>query len=312
MPCEPAPPCEPTFPLFCEPLPVTTSGQRVVVEDLSSCQKTISKSANPSILHQNFVGNLVMSDGSDSLPIRLPQISEHALSQVPKIMVLLADGTVKAWEPSDTGDNFLAYWDGVAWKIGNLSSLFPGNGVFVKDSLGVISLVNGSAGESLQYVGSNIEFAPQSLTPVPTGMILPYAAPISVALPSGYLECNGSPVSQATYANLFAIIGNTYDTAPIAGQFSLPDLRGYFIRGFGTNSDGATSGAFGAKQQDSIVDHTHNYSTRQSNMNVYSSFGTPSTSTSTSTLATGNVNAPHNGGTETKPKNIAMRYLIKT
>jgi len=310
MPCQPAPPCEPTFPVFCEPLPTTTNAQRLVVEDEASCQKTITKTTTPALLHQTTAGNIQFSDGSDAQLIKLPQMAEHQASQAPKIMVLLADGTVKAWEPTNSLDNFLAYWDGTSWKIGNLGSLFPGDGVFVKNTLGQVTLVNGIAGESLQYVGSNIEFAPQSLSPVPTGLILPYAA--SVALPSGYLECNGSSVSQLTYIDLYTIIGNTYDTAPIAGQFSLPDLRGYFIRGFGTNSDGTTSGAFGAKQQDSIVDHTHNYSTRQSNMNISSSLGSSATSTSTSTLATGNVNAPHNGGTETRPKNIAMRYLIKT
>ena len=94
MPCEPAPPCEPTFPIFCEALPLTTNGQRVVVEDAASCQKTIAKSSNPSLLHQTNTGNLKMSDGSSSSPIKLPQMDVLSLSEAPKIMVLLADGTV--------------------------------------------------------------------------------------------------------------------------------------------------------------------------------------------------------------------------
>jgi len=317
MPCEPAPPCEPTFPIFCEALPLTTNGQRVVVEDAASCQKTIAKSSNPSLLHQTNTGNLKMSDGSSSSPIKLPQMDVLSLSEAPKIMVLLADGTVKAWEPSSTGEDFIAFWDGSNWKLGSIASIFPsGDGVLIKDGLGNISFINGSAGESLQYVGTTITFATQSLTPVPTGFILPFAAPITTVLPSGYLLCDGSVVSIATYGNLFATIGSYYNTSgEPSGTFRLPDLRGYFIRGYGTNVDGTASGSLGVKQQDSLTDHTHSYSTRQSSLPISYAVGSQSatfTTTSSTSATTGNVSAPNGGGTETRPKNIAMQYLIKT
>lgn len=315
MPCEPAPPCEPTFPIFCEALPLTTSGQRVVVEDTASCQKTIAKSSNPSLLHQTDTGNLKMSDGGASSPIKLPQLDVLSLSEAPKIMVLLADGTVKAWEPSNTGDNFIAFWNGSNWKIGNIGSILPsGNGVLVKDGLGNITLVNGTAGESLQYIGTSIAFATQSLSPVPTGFILPFAAPTTTLLPSGYLLCDGTVISTSTYSNLFATIGGTYNIGgEISGTFRLPDLRGYFIRGYGTNIDGTISGSLSAKQPDSIIDHTHSYTSRQSNTS-YSTFSpaTSGTNVTISTLTTGNVSAPNGGAIETRPKNIAMQYLIKT
>jgi len=326
MPCQPAPPCEPTFPLFCDPLPTTTNGQRLVVEDEASCQKTLTNPENPALLHKTIAGNIQFSDGGDTQLIKLPQMAEHQASQAPKIMVLLADGTVKAWEPTNSLDNFLAYWDGTSWKIGNLGSLFPGDGVFVKNTLGQVTLQSGVAGESLQYVGSNIEFAPQSLSPVPTGLILPYAANAPIALPSGYLECDGSTVSQGTYANLFAVIGSTYN---IGGEgpsdFRLPDLRGYFIRGFGTNSDGTASAAFGTKQADAFQGHRHP-TTQPTSYNINA--GGPITLTSYSIaqggggnfplLITGDanisdgVNGTPRTASETRPRNIAMRYLIKT
>ena len=315
MPCQPAPPCEPTFPIFCEPLPTTTNGQRLVVEDEASCQKTLANPVTPALLHKTTAGNIQFSDGSDTQLIKLPQISENQSTQAPKIMVLLADGTVKAWEPSSTGDNFLAYWDGTAWKIGPIVSLFPsGDGVLVKNTLGTLSFVNGVAGESLQYVGSNIEFAPQSLSPIPTGLILPYAANAPIALPSGYLECDGSTVSQGTYANLYAVIGTTYDiVAPPAGQFTLPDLRGYFIRGFGTNSDGTASAAFGLKQLDEFKSHNHDNGTFDRLLRVT---GTNTNSTGDNTAGEPNLiqsaSILAQGGTETRPRNIAMRYIIKT
>ncbi len=308
MPCEPAPPCEPTFPVFCEPLPTTTDAQRLVVEDSASCQKTITKTSTPALLHQTTAGNIQFSDGSDAQLIKLPQMAEHQASEAPKIVVLLADGTMKAWEPTNSLDNFLAYWDGASWKIGPLATLFPsGDGVLVKNTLGTLSFVNGVAGESLQYVGSNIEFAPQSLSPVPTGLILPYAAPVSVAIPSGYLECDGAVVSQGTYINLFAVISSTYN---IGGEgptdFRLPDLRGYFIRGFGTNVDGTASAALGAKQADEFKSHTHTLD------GDTGALGSPTIAAAGSNLNRATFTTDSTGGTETRPRNIAMRYLIKT
>jgi microcystin-dependent protein len=235
-------------------------------------------------------------------------MAEHQASEAPKIVVLLADGTMKAWEPTNSLDNFLAYWDGASWKIGPLATLFPsGDGVLVKNTLGTLSFVNGVAGESLQYVGSNIEFAPQSLSPVPTGLILPYAAPVSVAIPSGYLECDGAVVSQGTYINLFAVISSTYN---IGGEgptdFRLPDLRGYFIRGFGTNVDGTASAALGAKQADEFKSHTHTLD------GDTGALGSPTIAAAGSNLNRATFTTDSTGGTETRPRNIAMRYLIKT
>ena len=319
MPCEPCPPCEPSFPLFCEPLPTTNDAQRLVVEDSASCQRTLTKTQNPSLFHQTVAGNIQFSDASTAQPIKLPNMAEHQASDAPKIVVLLADGTMKAWEPTNSLDNFLAYWDGTSWKIGNLGSLFPGNGVFVKNALGQVTLQSGVAGESLQYVGSNITFAPQSLSAVPTGLILPYAAPVSVALPTGYLECDGAVVSQGTYINLFAVIGSTYN---LGGEgptdFRLPDLRGYFIRGFGTNVDGTASAALGAKQADAFQGHFHQASGQASNTaNGMSGYIGTATSAATSndrvtSAITDGTNGTPRTANETRPKNIAMRYLIKT
>ena len=55
---------------------------------------------------------------------------------------------------------------------------------------------------------------------VNTGIVVPWG---SAAIPSGFLECNGQAVSQATYAALFAVIGTTYGD-PGGGNFNVPDL----------------------------------------------------------------------------------------
>jgi microcystin-dependent protein len=145
--------------------------------------------------------------------------------------------------------------------------------------------------------------------------------------PSGWLAANGSAVSRTTYSDLFAAIGTTYGSGNGSSTFNLPDLRGYFVRGAGTNTDGTASGAFGVKQTDEIKSHSHfiansdtttasgtdqisstNYLAREG-LNpegttlAYKLKGTSTTPTTGKTSST--------GSTETRPNNIAMLYCIK-
>jgi hypothetical protein len=70
-----------------------------------------------------------------------------------------------------------------------------------------------------------------------TGSVKPFAYDFTgKEAEVGYLYCNGQEVSETTYANLFDKIGTTYNAhptlgAPSAGNFRLPDYRGYFLRG---------------------------------------------------------------------------------
>lgn len=78
----------------------------------------------------------------------------------------------------------------------------------------------------------------------PAGALIMFAG---TAAPSGWLLCDGSVVSQSTYASLFSVVGSTYNTGGEgAGNFRLPDLRGRVPvgRNAGTFSTlGATGGA---------------------------------------------------------------------
>lgn len=55
-------------------------------------------------------------------------------------------------------------------------------------------------------------------------------------LPSGWLECDGSAVSRATYSALFALIGTSFGVGDGTTTFNLPDLRGRTPIGIGTGS----------------------------------------------------------------------------
>lgn len=75
---------------------------------------------------------------------------------------------------------------------------------------------------------------------VPIGTVISYAG---AAAPAGYLLCDGTAVSRATYAELFSIISTTYGVGNGSTTFNLPDLRGRVAVGAGTGTGGATSGS---------------------------------------------------------------------
>ena len=139
---------------------------------------------------------------------------------------------------------------------------------------------------------------------LPAGAIMPFAMN---STPTGWLATDGTAVSRSTYANLFAAISTTYGVGDGSTTFNLPDLRGYFVRGSGTNSDGTAAGTFGAKQADEFKSHTHN---------LWRHNGTANGSNNDATrfndfFGLGALPTEATGGTETRPKNIAMLYCIK-
>lgn len=73
-------------------------------------------------------------------------------------------------------------------------------------------------------------------TLVQAGTILPFGG-IAANIPTGYLVCDGSVVSQGQYVSLFSAIGTNWNTGGEgAGNFRLPDLRGRDILGAGTGA----------------------------------------------------------------------------
>jgi microcystin-dependent protein len=121
--------------------------------------------------------------------------------------------------------------------------------------------------------------------------------------PTGWLVCNGQAVKRAGvsgYPALFEAIDTTYGAGDNSTTFNLPDLRGYFVRGFGT---AAGSGAFGAKQEDDFKAHTHPVNNIVLVGGYQGSGG--------GLVGRGSANSDSTGGTETRPKNIAMLYCIK-
>ena len=139
---------------------------------------------------------------------------------------------------------------------------------------------------------------------IPAGAVMPFAMN---SAPSGWLAANGDAVNRTTYAALFSAIGTTHGSGDGSTTFNLPDLRGIFVRGSGsqTISGTAYSGTFAAKQSDELKAHTHaQRGGGTTGGNDFFRQGAGSVSDATS--PTGST-----GGTETRPANIALLYCIK-
>ena len=136
---------------------------------------------------------------------------------------------------------------------------------------------------------------------VPPGAIMAFARSTP---PEGWLECKGQAVSRTTYAALFAAIGTTFGAGDGSTTFNVPDLRGEFIRGWDHGRGVDAGRAFGSAQADALRSHNHTY-TRP----AYSSSWGPGGGkgwVETAADVTGST-----GGTETRPRNIALMYCIK-
>jgi len=157
---------------------------------------------------------------------------------------------------------------------------------------------------------------------LPPGIIMAFA---SATVPAGWLECNGQ--STASYPTLAALVGA-----------NVPDLRGEFVRGWDNGRGIDTGRRFGSNQTESLSghthtatspEHTHSASISNSPRVVYS-FGYDNGYTGlypnehggdgldylASNISIGStavsVTVGSTGGTETRPRNVALMYIIKT
>lgn len=139
---------------------------------------------------------------------------------------------------------------------------------------------------------------------VPAGSVIYHAAN---SAPTGFLKANGAAVSRSTYAALFTAIGTTFGVGDGSSTFNVPDLRGEFPRGW-DDSRGVDSGrSFGSAQADELKAHTHLYRDPISGSTPTGAGG--GTSKAFPTANSGTTSST--GGSETRPRNIALLACIK-
>lgn len=126
--------------------------------------------------------------------------------------------------------------------------------------------------------------------------------------PSGYLLCDGSPVSRTTYSALFAVVGTTYGAGDGSTTFNLPDLRQRFPLGKGSSGTGQTLGETGGN-----IDHLHTVNPPNTTT------GAPSATVQATILAGGAASTTHthdvdiaqfNSGAANPPY-ITLNFIIK-
>jgi microcystin-dependent protein len=155
----------------------------------------------------------------------------------------------------------------------------------------------------------------------PPGTVVAY---MGATAPTGWLLCNGQPISRyAPYDKLYAVIGNACGS-PNANEFNVPDFRGRFLRGWdnaiGRDPDrasrtamatlGNAGDAIGSVQTDAFKNHTHAFSDTYTNFSQTSASGGAGNTGATGTLVQADTTL-YAGGSETRPMNAYVNYIIK-
>lgn len=194
---------------------------------------------------------------------------------------------------------------------------------------------------TVTYDGTRFQMQAESPAAISVGTIMAWP---TATVPTGWLEANGAAVSRTTYSALFAVYSTTYGVGDGSTTFNLPNYEDYFLRGYsasGTDAasrtdrgDGTTGANVGTKQAGDYLAHVHAAGTLAADSNgahthTYVGFGaggfgteaatgaTSGTSSTTSsngahthTISGSTATAPTSGGTETRPKNITVKWII--
>lgn len=155
---------------------------------------------------------------------------------------------------------------------------------------------------------------------VPVGTVIAYSAETP---PAGYLECDGTAISRADYARLFAVIGTAFGQGDGSSTFHLPDFRGQFLRGWSHGSPhgfdpdrgarswlypgGASGNHVGSIQPPQLEAHSHGV--RSAELRAFGTFSEVAGGVTSGSLLLGSTTAF--GGSETRPWNVAVMYAIK-
>lgn len=144
---------------------------------------------------------------------------------------------------------------------------------------------------------------------IPAGAIMMFS---SATIPQGWLECDGSEQFISDYRDLYTVIQQIYKTNSSldeTSKFQLPDLRGIFVRGW-DHGKGIDSGRdLGTFQDDELESHTHPFYWGQNSGTPLNTTGNDVQNYNSEGIAGSHIG--NTGGTETRPKNIALVYCIK-
>jgi microcystin-dependent protein len=151
---------------------------------------------------------------------------------------------------------------------------------------------------------------------VPPGTVAPMAR---LTVPDGWLVANGQSILKASFPDLYSAIGDAFKLpGDSATEFRVPELRGEFIRGMDAGRGVDINRVLGSPQAEQVGPHTHQLQVQGSNRDN----GDPGPLVLTGPDIGGDNNglnqlhtssrALASSGTETRPRNVALLYMIKT
>ncbi|MCP4133681.1 MAG: tail fiber protein [bacterium] len=157
------------------------------------------------------------------------------------------------------------------------------------------------------------------LTASPVGTIVPFGGS---SVPEGWLLCDGSSRSRSTFSELYSAIGSAWGTAD-ASSFNLPNLTGRFLRGVDSSAStdpnagtrynlytgGNTGATVGTYQVDELESHSHNL--RLTGDGTLATGYQNGVGTDSSGLGWYPDRIADTGGSETRPVNAAVNFIIK-
>ncbi|MCY7258999.1 tail fiber protein [Pseudomonas protegens] len=172
--------------------------------------------------------------------------------------------------------------------------------------------------KSVTYTKAEIEALLKNMSALPVGAMVPFP---KGTVPAGFLEVDGSVQSAATYPDLAAYLGTTFNTGGEgAGNFRLPESRGEFLRGWDHGRGVDAERSPGSWQADAFQGHYHAsaadtarpYSTGGTVGDYLARFGTGNPTTNGVRDAINNgVDGTPRTASETRPRNLAVMWCIK-
>lgn len=157
-------------------------------------------------------------------------------------------------------------------------------------------------------------FTTSSVVNNPVGSMQMFAG---ATAPSGYLICDGSAISRATYSKLFSVVGEAFGAGDSSTTFNIPDMQGAAPAGVGT-STGYTSNetvALGTKYDDQFQGHWHDINRSDGFADGVLYLGPGPDGGSLTEPArwpiTDGVNGTPRTGSVTKGKTVGVNFIIK-
>lgn len=187
----------------------------------------------------------------------------------------------------------------------------PGEFTRVKvNDRGVV--VSGDNPETLAGMGiKDIYTKPEIDVIIAQASALPVGATVAFPLNKvapGFLELDGSVKSIATYPDLAAYLGTTFNKGDEgAGNFRLPETRGEFLRGWDHGRGIDVGRAVGTWQADEFKSHVHQIDAPANP----AGFGQDKVARGSRTDSNGTPLTTATGGNETRPRNLAVMWCIK-